>query len=135
MLLISQDPPLWIHCDFEGSEHNNLDPADLPVKPDVGPDLLDPLDLLDPGPGAVFDLPCPEFDPAPVSCPALPGLLELLTFPEFDPAPVSCPALPGLFELHDALTLDPLFQLPLCRYLTNFTSAAQLDSCTIALIV
>ena len=127
--------------DFEGSERDKLDPADLPVKPDVGPDLIDPFDLIDPDfdlfcPGAKFDLTCPEFDPAPVSCPALPGLLELLTCPEFDPAPVSCPALPGLLELHDALILDPLFQLPLCRYLPHGTfSAAQLHSCTVALIV
>ena len=105
-----------------GSDLNHLDPVDLPVEPDVGlpvePDVGP--GLLDPGPGAMFDLPCV---PAPVSCPALPGLLELLTFPEFDPVPVSCPALTGLLELHDALALDPLFQLPLCRYLPHGTDS------------
>ena len=115
-----------------GSDLNHLDPVDLPVEPDVGLPVepyVGPC-LLDPGPGAMFDLPCPKF------CPARPGLLELLTFPEFDPAPVSCPALPGLLELHGALILDPLFQLPLCRYLPHGTfSAAQLHSCTVALIV
>ena len=83
--------------DFEGSERDKLDPADLPVKPDVGPDLIDPFDLIDPD----FDLFCPgaKFD---------------LTCPEFDLPPVSCPALPGLLELHVALVVDPLFWLPLC---------------------
>ena len=74
-----------------GSDLNHLDP-DLPVEPDVGLPVepgWGPC-LLDPGPGAMFALPFPK------SCPARPGLLELLTFPEFDPAPVSCPALPGL---------------------------------------
>ena len=104
---------LKVITSITGSERNNLDPVALPVEPEVGLDLMDPLDLLGPGPWVIFDLPCPESDPAPFSCPALLVPLELLTCPEFDPAPVFCPALPGLLELYDALVLDPLFQCPL----------------------
>ena len=71
-------------------------------------DLLDPLGLLYPGSGAVFDLPCPEFDPAPVS--GLPRICLL----EPDAVPPPSPALPGLLELHVALVVDPLFWLPIC---------------------
>ena len=41
--------------DFEGSERDKLDPADITVKPDVGPDLKDPFDLINPN----FYLFCP----------------------------------------------------------------------------
>ena len=91
--------------DFEGSERDKLDPADLPVKPDVGPDLIDPFYLIDPDfdlfcPGAKFDLTCPEFDPATVS--GLPRICLL----EPDAVPLPGPALPGLLELHVAIVVD-----------------------------
>ena len=118
---------------FEGSEHDELDPvAELILQcllePDVGPNF----DLIEPCPK--FDLIDPEFDPEPVS--GLPRTCLL------DPDAVLQLglALPVLPELHPcllvALVVDHLFQLPPDWYLPHGTLlAAQLHSCTVALIV